>query len=598
MLHNGQPGGREKASRRTSRLLTSRRQSQKPADDLVTDLPGIIDPINVTHHAGLIPLDEDDNSANKLFYWHFAAFKDAQTAPLVIWLNGGPGCSSMQGLFLGISPFTLVNATHIKLNEHSWVHTANILFVDQPIGTGMSFDRDSTYRTDESAISKDFYTFMIKFLHIHPDYISEDKSDEKQKISRPIYIFGESHAGRYIPQFSEYILRINEDVRNEKSSQNIVLDLQGVGIGNGWVHPLIQYDYSEFAHGIGLITLGQVRSLKASYVDCAEALLSEKYFEPSCFNNMNTILNSVRSHRDGSQTKLNSYDVREYVRKDEYPPGRDLIKAYMNRMDVRKALHGNIDASFQFDDCSDGVYNALRLYDGVSTLHNVEFLLHHGLRVLFYNGQWDMMCNHFGTERLLLYLNWPGAEEYQSSKKYTWTVSKHDEPSGFVQHGGNLTFAVVLNAGHMVPLDVPEAALDLVTRFIHAESFEDHEQSLHTMRTNATDLESAQCTALASSLHPKSPEASWAWIVFMVAALSSAFSVCVTIACIRSKNRTIGSQEHQMILQENSDDDDDEADEAEAGLRNSDEEDDDFDDPTHDHHLAHPDSTMRLQDKV
>ncbi|KAG2526463.1 hypothetical protein JM18_003867 [Phytophthora kernoviae] len=494
------------------------------------------------------------------------ASQDPDKAPLVIWLNGGPGCSSMQGLFLGNSPFKLVDESTIAENKHSWHHSANLLFVDQPVGTGMSYTRGNNYRSEETAIAEDFYQFVSKFLQRHSEYLSGNSGSMQR--SRPVYIFGESHAGRWIPQFSEYILKRNSDPNNQ-----LMIDLEGIGIGNGWVHPRIQYEYSDYAHGLGLLTFGQVRSLKSSYAECITALDAGTYHSKSCFANMDAITGSVKAGNGG--TSLNFYDVRQYLANvGAYPSEQAPIVKYLNKQDVRAALHGNVDKNFRFEICSNGVFKALSKFDGVSTLDKVQSLLQGGLRVLFYNGQWDMMCNHYGTEKLLLNLKWNGSDAYQQANKYTWRVKSRKEPAGFAQQGGNLTYVVVTGAGHMVPMDVPDVAADLLHRFVNRLEFNDKEQSISNMRMNVTDLDVSLCympsDASTSELLYSQQDAgdsnsnqvrigvTWLWVALVIATVSSILAVCVTIACLR--NRRHGQRDHEMITQVSDDDEFDQID--------------------------------------
>uniref|UniRef100_K3WIJ5 Carboxypeptidase n=1 Tax=Globisporangium ultimum (strain ATCC 200006 / CBS 805.95 / DAOM BR144) TaxID=431595 RepID=K3WIJ5_GLOUD len=533
------------------RKLLSETQQDR-LDDLVKDLPGL-DPTaaaSITQRAGRIGLSSSTH--NNIFYWHFAASKSPETAPLVIWLNGGPGCSSMQGLFLGISPFKLVNGTHIEINKHSWHHSANMLFIDQPVGTGMSQTRGNSYRRDEDGVAHDFYEFLVKFLQSHSEYLSVNPDDNKQ-ISREIYIFGESHAGRWIPEFSEYILKQNNQALKEV---DLTIRLRGVGIGNGWVHPLIQYDYSDFAHGLGLLTFGQVRSLKANFVDCQNALVAGNFNAPACFNNMNSILAGLKT---SSGKRLNYYDVREYRKSiGTYPSGQDNIVAYLNQPSVRKALHANEDEAFKFEICSDPVFNGLQNFDGVSTLDKVQHMLQRGMKVMFYNGQWDMMCNHYGTEKLLLNLDWNGSATYQEAKKYTWMAAHRGDPAGFAQQGGNLTYLVIANGGHMVPYDVPDVAADMMRRFVTGDEFTDSAQTIENTKTNMTDLESLQCyvsdTTTSSTAKVLQLGTTWLWVAVLISVMTSLLAVSVTLMYMRNKKAKQPAG-HSIIVQESDDED-------------------------------------------
>lgn len=89
------------------------------------------------------------NSGSKHFYFaYFESRSNPKTDPLVLWLNGGPGCSSMTGLFFELGP-CLVNADgeSARENPYSWINAASVFFLDQPIGVGFSYVSTIFYNT-------------------------------------------------------------------------------------------------------------------------------------------------------------------------------------------------------------------------------------------------------------------------------------------------------------------------------------------------------------------------------------------------------------------------------------------------------------------
>jgi cathepsin A (carboxypeptidase C) len=95
-----------------------------------------------------------------MFYWLFSSRNDISTDPLVIWLTGGPGCSSEVAIFAENGPFSVKDDLTLLRNEHSWNNNANMLYVDQPLGTGYSKGKLIDYARSEATIAKDFLLFL------------------------------------------------------------------------------------------------------------------------------------------------------------------------------------------------------------------------------------------------------------------------------------------------------------------------------------------------------------------------------------------------------------------------------------------------------
>ena len=102
----------------------------------VVSLPGA-PTLSVSQYAGLLHADGTGDS--NIFYWLFESARDPLKDPILIWLNGGPGCSSMDGLFIELGPYRMNKDRSISKNVHSWHNFANLLFIDQPVGTGLSY---------------------------------------------------------------------------------------------------------------------------------------------------------------------------------------------------------------------------------------------------------------------------------------------------------------------------------------------------------------------------------------------------------------------------------------------------------------------------
>ncbi|KAF9590455.1 hypothetical protein IFM89_035332 [Coptis chinensis] len=188
---------------------------QGSGEDLVTDLPGQPD-VGFRHYAGYVTVDEKNGRA--LFYWFYEAWDRPNAKPLVLWLNGGPGCSSVgYGATQEIGPFIVdTHGRGLKFNTYSWNKEANIIFLESPVGVGFSY---SNTTTDYDILGDDFtandtYTFLHMWFAKFPSFIN-----------RTFYIAGESYAGKYVPELAEVIYD-----RNKENSLNI--NLKGFLLGN------------------------------------------------------------------------------------------------------------------------------------------------------------------------------------------------------------------------------------------------------------------------------------------------------------------------------------------------------------------------------
>eukprot|EP00605_Chrysophyceae_sp_TOSAG23-4_P000457 GSChrysophyteH1.ASY1.ANO1.515.1 assembled CDS len=415
-----------------------------PEEHRVTELPGLspVDAKGLSQYAGLLQIDAVKDS--NIFYWLVEKQNDAINAPLVIWLNGGPGCSSMDGMWLENGPFRLDGSKldQVKLNPYSWHQVGNMLYVDQPVGTGFSYtSRRDGYASNDAAINESFYTFLVRK-------------------SRPIFFTGESHAGHYIPTIVAHILEMN------KASPSILLDVAALALGNPWLDPPTQYDASDMAHGLGLITQGQLNNLKAMHKKCQSLLKTGRLRQNVCFELLDLIIDSTAA---AGGEKLLMYDARKFVaRPSSFPPGHEALERYMNTAAVKSALHVS-QVPQKFEECTDPPYNALAHQDGLSAVPQLVKVLNEGIRVLVFSGNFDLVCNHLSTESVLMDMQWTGSEGWRMAKSGVWVVDK--SPAGYIKQFNNLQSLVVMDSGHMVPLDQPKRALDMFDKFIHDKPF-------------------------------------------------------------------------------------------------------------------------------
>jgi len=372
----------------------------------------------------------------------FESRKTPKTDPLVLWFSGGPGCSSELALFYENGPYTLDNIT-MKINPNSWNSFANLLYVDQPVGTGFSYaDYIDDYVVDEDQVAQDMFTFMQNFFKLYPQYAD-----------LPFFITGESYAGHYIPAIAYRI--VNGNLENE----GIHINLEAVAIGNGWVDPEIQYGaYADFAYDNNLINQATYDALIPMYVVC-EGLIETGVW-PLAIDECNLIMAAILAEAGG----INVYDIRKQCTYEPLCYDFSNVDEFLAQGWVQKDL--GVSSSADWQECNSEVH-ALLLGDWISNLDvHIPFLLSQkDFRVLVYSGMDDFICNWYGGQRWTNELVWPGQQLFNNATAIPWMVN--GVQAGTWQSYGGFTFLAVANAGHMVPMDQPVNALEMLNMFVN-----------------------------------------------------------------------------------------------------------------------------------
>ena len=121
-----------------------------------------------------IEVNEEHNG--NLFFWHFENRHIANSRRTVLWLNGGPGCSSMDGALMEIGPYRVNDDGTLRYSEGSWDEFANVLFVDNPVGTGFSYVNTDSYVHELKEMADQMVIFLKKFFELFPQYEDNDVS--------------------------------------------------------------------------------------------------------------------------------------------------------------------------------------------------------------------------------------------------------------------------------------------------------------------------------------------------------------------------------------------------------------------------------------
>lgn len=183
-------------------------------------------------YAGYFTVNKNLNS--NLFLWFFPSVGDPKNDPIILWLQGGPGATSLFGLFGENGPFSVKSKNGLKLRKYAWTNSHSMIYIDNPVGTGYSFTNNG-YVQNEAQVGADLYNALIQFFTMFPDLQKND-----------FFIAGESYAGKYVPAISYTIYKNNPTAK-------LIINLQGLSIGNGLSDPEHQLKYSDYLYQIGLI---------------------------------------------------------------------------------------------------------------------------------------------------------------------------------------------------------------------------------------------------------------------------------------------------------------------------------------------------------
>jgi cathepsin A (carboxypeptidase C) len=384
--------------------------------------------------SGLIDLGNGDD----MFYLLFRS-DNVQEAPLLIWLNGGPGCSSLLSAFYSNGPF-YINTDSTLMNNYSssWTDQLDVLYVDNPLGTGYSQCKDTDCPGDEQSIARTFYQFLSKFYSTYPEYNK-----------RQLYISGDGYAGHYIPAIGSYIALEGHDDD---------INLTGVAIGSGWVNPSLQYtSLVDYSQENGLINTYQYYSAKAAFKAC-QVLIDNNagVAAVAACKAASTILIG-----DPSTPWFNPYNISKDCKDKSCKPDWSAMGPFLAREEI-KYIFGVGDRKWTA--CNADVENRL-MNDSVSNIKNdIKILLDYGIRVMAYYGDKDWMYNWRGGQAWTNAQPWAKQEEFNAKLTEKWKIK--DKDVGEFKAVDGFVFLRVYDAGYYLPQDQPQIALEMINQFV------------------------------------------------------------------------------------------------------------------------------------
>ena len=471
-------------------------------------LPGWNGPQDM--YAGYINVNS--SHGRNLFYWLVESAGDPSNDPLVLWTNGGPGCSGIAGgLFSELGPFfpNTDGSLGLTPNPYSWTSSANVIFIEQPSGVGFSFsDTPADYTTGDYQSAADVYAFLLSFMERYPQYAN-----------RTLYLSGESYGGHYVPSFAKTI------VEGNAAGVHPRINLAGFLVGNAWTVAeldnvgavdfwLSRTAISQDIHDgiiatcnmsdVGPLAAGRVRA-EADW-EVAQGLsapLRPLGFTPLFDAAMGVAKVSGGANCDGWSNQgfgllsgIDIYDVYDNVCTASTPSSSvalspiaatktptatataktlpdsnnaagcsqtfdacrdDKTSDYLNTPAVKEAIHAN--ASIVWRECSNVIdYSRFDLLSSMLPVYNE--LIAAKLRILVYSGDVDAIVPSIGSRAWIAALNSDLVSPIRA-----WTLD--GQIGGWTTQYAGLNFTTVRNAGHFVPELQGSRALALFNAFIN-----------------------------------------------------------------------------------------------------------------------------------
>jgi vitellogenic carboxypeptidase-like protein len=366
---------------------------------------------------------------------------------VLLWLQGGPGSSSLFGLFVENGPLVVAKDGSVSRREITWNKEYHMLYIDNPVGTGFSFTNESGgYAVDETEVGINLYRALTQFFTVFSDYVGSD-----------FYVTGESYAGKYVPAIAYRIHLENQ------GNPKVKINLKGVAIGDGLVDPVNMFGgYGDLMFQFGLVDENEKAHIDNETAIGVEYMRKKEFYQAFLIFDrlMNGDIYPYPTYFYNVTGVTDYYNILRTTEPEEY----NYYLPYIHMNSTRAAIHvGNLSYGDHATDVEIHLAN-----DIMNSTADWLAVLMDNYKVLIYNGQLDLIVGAPLTERFLQVLQWSGQKEYLSVQKKIWKVKGSDEVAGYIRQVSNFWQVVVRGAGHILPHDQPARGYDLITRFVEA----------------------------------------------------------------------------------------------------------------------------------
>ncbi|GFR46687.1 hypothetical protein Agub_g8305 [Astrephomene gubernaculifera] len=406
-------------------------------------------------------LEVNPEKGSEMFYMYYEAqepIKSDKPTPIVLWLQGGPGCSSFFGMLYINGPYFVNDDLTLRPNPGSWNRLYGMLFIEQPIGVGFSRPGTASIPDNELDVAWDLYRALQSFYRTHP-----------QLASRPLVVTGESYAGKYVPSIAHFILQADARANGYEGQlshprqlsprvESPLFTLGGLAVGNGFTDAETQTAVqAEVAWGMGLIDSTQRRQAEIMQEQIIELVRSREW--RAARMRSDELLRFIAG-ASGSATL-------EDVRRNTGYDSRDQSDAFLNQPHVRHMLTAGAGVppprEYNWSSCDPQVDLVL----GHDVMKSVKHLVADLLKykpVLLYQGQWDAECGVGSNDAWIRTLKWAGHGGFTAAPRSFWRVN--GRIAGYWKSHDTLDVLVLRNTGHMVPHDNPLIGQLMLERWV------------------------------------------------------------------------------------------------------------------------------------
>ncbi|XP_019166711.1 PREDICTED: serine carboxypeptidase-like 11 isoform X3 [Ipomoea nil] len=368
-------------------------------------LPGF-GPLPFELETGYIGIGESEDV--QLFYYFVKSESNHNVDPIMLWISGGPGCSSLFALTQELGPllFDLPKNNGalptLSLNPYSWTKVASFIFLDLPVGTGFSYAKSSkvNYTSNSEETSDHGAEFLRKWLADHLEYQSNS-----------FYVGGDSFSGVTVPMV------VNAISYGINIGLNPHIDLKGYFVGNAFTYP-IGY-IIQMTRGLDLIP----DEIYKSYQECG--------------GNLICLLNFLKIGQ-----------------------GQELISLWANDDSVQEALHIRKGSIEKWVQCRDDLPFNRTVLD---SRPYYAILSMKGYRSLIYSGDHDLFVCSLSTEAWTKSLGYSIIDDWRP-----WFMN--NQIVGYTRtFSNNMTYAKIKGSGHIAPVYTPLECFIMFKRWISYE---------------------------------------------------------------------------------------------------------------------------------